>query len=1093
MANNNKPTNTNNPAGTTTPATPAAPAEPTRGQKFLSGAWTVTKATGRGLVGAVAQPVKDELATLTGSAGKGFTAAFSKSMANSAAKKKKEEELRLGTNQGALGEAFVEHTRMVASALTSIDKRIQNIQISQRNIQNTLNRIVFMIEEMKGVRSGANDNYRSPLSQNQEPKEKSLIEKLMDAASGLGNLRGGPKPTTTTGQTPGPKPSVGSRIGGFARGALRAAPLIGTVIGAGSEAVDEYSETGSAGRAAGVGGGALAGGLAGGAAGAKGGAAIGAAIGALFGGVGAVPGAAIGGFLGGTGGAIGGTILGAFGARKLMGAPATRQSASSPEGNITPEPSTPVRPTGPTPAAGTVSTPLSSQEEDRETRAGGRNVEINGRELNVDARGDARFNSGGTMTFESRSSHTIIFKSPHIKFETDKLEFVYKEKIERQDASSVTNPNTQTPQSPGGGNPGGGTGGNPGGGTNPDGSPSGSTGPGSQGSQNGSSPGPSGSTSSPRDTTPIKSVVQVGPGWNIVELTDGSQVKRIGARNWRNNNPGNMEYGPRAIRYGAIGRDPRFAIFPTYSMGRRAKEALLFESDRYRGKSIIGAIAIYAPASDRNDVQGYTASVCRATGASPNTLLSSLTTEQRQKMLDAMERVEGFREGRVEVIRRGNGAAAATPTPPSGGVSPASPPTGSATGSSSSAAGAEGPVQQNTSSTSSPSPAGASAAGPSGAAASPSAATGNAERREGNEGSAASGTNQQNAGASTGSGGNIREAQGRATRRLPISPQLRSVLQTAGRAAGVDITVTSGGQPPYPRGPRVGSTRHDNGNAADLDLYMNGRILSDRNRADVEIKKKFVTAAASAGATGIGAGMGYMGPTKIHVGFGTRAKWGGAPWLSGVTPGSGTGATSSDASGGSGGSGGSGEGAEGAASHSHGAAGGTGGSGSAGGMGGMGGIGGMGGMGNPFGMIGGLMGGLIGGRRMGGIGSLLGGMAGNLVGGLMNNVSNNFMPSQEPRTPRGAATADLRGDSAAPPPMPPRRPNDMEMLNPPLPPRRSEFNNNTPERSDSNPQFTFFAEPPADFFSATGFSSVTPDPNFYGPGGKSNFSSGRLA
>jgi hypothetical protein len=37
------------------------------------------------------------------------------------------------------------------------------------------------------------------------------------------------------------------------------------------------------------------------------------------------------------------------------------------------------------------------------------------------------------------------------------------------------------------------------------------------------------------------------------------------------------------------------------------------------------------------------------------------------------------------------------------------------------------------------------------------------------------------------------------------------------------------------------------------------------------------------------------------------------------------------------------------------------------------------------------------------------------------------------------------------------------------------------------------AGPPEDFFSASGFTSVTPDPNFYGPGGKSGFSAGRLA
>ena len=139
-----------------------------------------------------------------------------------------------------------------------------------------------------------------------------------------------------------------------------------------------------------------------------------------------------------------------------------------------------------------------------------------------------------------------------------------------------------------------------------------------------------------------------------------------------------------------------------------------------------------------------------------------------------------------------------------------------------------------------------------------------------------------------GGGGNVREAQsGAATRKLPISPELKGVLQKAALAAGVDVVVTSGGQPAFPKGPRTGSTRHDLGNAADLDLYVGGRILSDANPADIELKKKFVAAATAAGASGVGAGEGYMGLTKIHVGFGDPAKWGGASWLGGISTGSG--------------------------------------------------------------------------------------------------------------------------------------------------------------------------------------------------------------
>jgi hypothetical protein len=137
-------------------------------------------------------------------------------------------------------------------------------------------------------------------------------------------------------------------------------------------------------------------------------------------------------------------------------------------------------------------------------------------------------------------------------------------------------------------------------------------------------------------------------------------------------------------------------------------------------------------------------------------------------------------------------------------------------------------------------------------------------------------------------GGNVREAQsGASIRKMPISPELKGVLQKAALAAGVDVVVTSGGQPAFPKGPRTGSTRHDLGNAADLDLYIGGRILSDANPADIELKKKFVAAATAAGASGVGAGASYMGLTKIHVGFGDPAKWGGASWLGGISTGSG--------------------------------------------------------------------------------------------------------------------------------------------------------------------------------------------------------------
>lgn len=117
-------------------------------------------------------------------------------------------------------------------------------------------------------------------------------------------------------------------------------------------------------------------------------------------------------------------------------------------------------------------------------------------------------------------------------------------------------------------------------------------------------------------------------------------------------------------------------------------------------------------------------------------------------------------------------------------------------------------------------------------------------------------------------------------RKLPLSERLRGVLNQAASAAGVEVVVYSGGQSPKGSGgPRTGSTRHDNGNAADVYLTRGGRKLSDTNPEDRAIMAKFVSAAVSAGATGVGAGHNYMGPSNIHVGFGKQAVWGGAPWI----------------------------------------------------------------------------------------------------------------------------------------------------------------------------------------------------------------------
>lgn len=111
-------------------------------------------------------------------------------------------------------------------------------------------------------------------------------------------------------------------------------------------------------------------------------------------------------------------------------------------------------------------------------------------------------------------------------------------------------------------------------------------------------------------------------------------------------------------------------------------------------------------------------------------------------------------------------------------------------------------------------------------------------------------------------------------RNKPIQAALKAVLIKAAEAAGVDtVSVTSGGQDKKGQGTRrTGSTRHDGGAAADLQLIRKGQVLDFH--ADRGVFEVFVKAAAAAGATGMGAGDAYMGPKTIHVGFGSKLVWG---------------------------------------------------------------------------------------------------------------------------------------------------------------------------------------------------------------------------
>jgi len=120
----------------------------------------------------------------------------------------------------------------------------------------------------------------------------------------------------------------------------------------------------------------------------------------------------------------------------------------------------------------------------------------------------------------------------------------------------------------------------------------------------------------------------------------------------------------------------------------------------------------------------------------------------------------------------------------------------------------------------------------------------------------------------------IRYANTGATRNMPLSEDLVSALGFLPEL-GVQAEVFSGGQPLIGSGqPRVGSTRHDSGGAADVFFYKDGRRLDWANPEDQPVFSEIVRRGRQSGLTGFGAGPNYMQPGSMHIGFGAPSVWG---------------------------------------------------------------------------------------------------------------------------------------------------------------------------------------------------------------------------
>jgi len=100
-----------------------------------------------------------------------------------------------------------------------------------------------------------------------------------------------------------------------------------------------------------------------------------------------------------------------------------------------------------------------------------------------------------------------------------------------------------------------------------------------------------------------------------------------------------------------------------------------------------------------------------------------------------------------------------------------------------------------------------------------------------------------------------------------IDPKLMDILERAAEGADVDVKIVSGGQDPVhvKGGKRVGSTstRHDHGQAADVQIYKDGDI----QLANSTIAKQFIRQCGMHGAREVGYGYKGMGDHSIHIGL----------------------------------------------------------------------------------------------------------------------------------------------------------------------------------------------------------------------------------
>jgi hypothetical protein len=140
---------------------------------------------------------------------------------------------------------------------------------------------------------------------------------------------------------------------------------------------------------------------------------------------------------------------------------------------------------------------------------------------------------------------------------------------------------------------------------------------------------------------------------------EGQPADQASTRSWRNNNPGNMKYKDFARQHGAIGKAGdagkglKWAVFPDYATGRKAQKLRLKDS-MYIDLTLHDLPRKYTGVEpgdpDTEEAINYRRSIRIITKFDLQRTVGSLTEAELEKLQDAMQTHEGWREGPEEFI-----------------------------------------------------------------------------------------------------------------------------------------------------------------------------------------------------------------------------------------------------------------------------------------------------------------------------------------------------------------------------------------------------------------------------------------------------------